>query len=155
MTKGKANVGGFGLNLSALAKGGSLFTFDLAEGAAVVLEVFEKIGEVIKEVVEHVVELGIEMLKTAAKTQDLNLAVKLDVGEKGVAGIEKLTEGFESTSRFDANDIKAAMLPLLEQGVTTRARSTTWRLPRRTSPRAATAAWPKCRARSRRSRRSR
>lgn len=118
MTKAKANVGGFGLNLSAIAKGGSLFTFDLAEGAMSVLEVFEKIGEVVKEVVEKVVELGIEMLKTAAKTQDLNLAVKLDVGEAGVGGIDKLTEGFEKTSRFGANDIKAAMLPLLEQGVT-------------------------------------
>src|SRR5262249_29150556 len=52
-----------------------------------------------------------------ADTQDLDLAVKLDVGAVGVEGINKLAEGFESTSRFDAGDIRTAMLPLLEQGI--------------------------------------
>ncbi len=109
---GKASVaaGGFGFNLQALAKGGSLFTFDLAEGAEIALEMFKKLGEA-------VLEIGKDIIKTAAKTEDLNLAIELNVGKKGAANVEELAESFERTTRFDASDIKRSLLPLLKQGV--------------------------------------
>lgn len=117
MGKASTGAGGFSLNLGALAKGGSLMTFDMAEGAKSVLEVFASVYEMAAKVVEKVIDLGKEMLKTAADTQDLDLAVRLDVGAEGAGNVSKLASGFESTSRFDASDMKKAMLPLLEQGI--------------------------------------
>jgi hypothetical protein len=118
MGKAKAGAAGFSLNLSALAKGGSLLTFDMAEGAGAVLEVFKGVYEIASKVVEKTIDLGKEMLKTAANTQDLDLAVELNLGKEGAGQFDKLVESFESTSRFDASDLKKAALPLLEQGLT-------------------------------------
>jgi hypothetical protein len=106
----KAGLGGLEFNLSALAKGGSLFTFDLAEG-------LKSVYEAIEHVVDKVVELGVEMVKVAGETQDLNLAVKLNVGDEKAKEIDELAEGFERTTRFDASDIKRSLLPLLKQGI--------------------------------------
>ena len=116
---GKLNqtVGGLGINLSAIAKGGSLFTFDMAEGAAVVLEVFKKIGEVALEVGEKILDIGKDMLKVAGDAQELNLAVKLDVGQEGAEKVDKLAESFRD-SAFNPKAIKEALLPILEESGT-------------------------------------
>jgi tape measure domain-containing protein len=106
----KAELGGFGLNLEAFAKGGSLFTFDLAEG-------LKGAVELAGELVEKVVDLGKEILQVAGKTQDINLAIRLNVGDDKAGAINELAESFEKTTRFDAGDIKKALLPLLKQGV--------------------------------------
>jgi hypothetical protein len=103
----QASAGGFGFNLSALAKGGSLFTFDLAEGAELVAESFKKALEVITDV-------GKEMVKVAGDTQDLDLSIKLDVGTEGLEKVSELGESFLGT-RFSPKLIKESLLPLLEE----------------------------------------
>jgi hypothetical protein len=103
-------VGGLGINLAAIGKGGSLFTFDLAEGLKSAYEIVEKL-------VDKFLELGVEIVQTAGKVQDLDLAVKLNVGEERAKQIDELAESFERTTRFDAADMKRALLPLLKQGV--------------------------------------
>lgn len=103
-------LGGFGFNLQAIAKGGSLFTFDLAEAAEVAFEALHK-------VVETVVDLGKEIIKVAGNTQDLNLALKLNVGEEGAKEFEELAESFARTTRFSAAQMKEAWLPLLDIGI--------------------------------------
>lgn len=103
-------VGGLGINLAAIGKGGSLFTFDLAEGLKSAYEIVEKL-------VDKFLELGVEIVKTAGKVQDLDLAVKLNVGEERAKEIDELAESFERTTRFDAAEMKRALLPLLKQGI--------------------------------------
>jgi len=118
--KAKAELGGFGLNLSAFAKGGSLLTFDMAEGAAMVLEAFKAVFEIAEKIVDAVIEVGKEMLKSAADAEDLNLAISLNVhGDKAAeAAINELGESFEKTSRFGGKQVKESLLPLLEEGLT-------------------------------------
>ena len=113
---GKLNqtVGGLGINLSAIAKGGSLFTFDMAEGAAAVLETLKAIGEVALELGGKILDVGKDMLKVAGDAQELNLAVKLDVGQEGAEKVDKLAESF-SDSAFSPKAIKEALLPILEE----------------------------------------
>ena len=106
----KGGLGGLELNFSALAKGGSLFTFDLAEGLHAAFEVLER-------VIDGFIDLGKEMVGVAAKTEDLNLAIELNVGPAKAKEIEELADSFERTTRFDASDIKKAVLPLLKQGI--------------------------------------
>jgi len=105
--KAKTGLAGFEINLEALSKGGALFTFDLATGLREAYEVIEKI-------VDSVVDLGKEMVRAAADAQDLNLAIKLDVGEEGLEKVDKLAESFGDT-RFSPKAIKEALLPLLEE----------------------------------------
>ncbi len=104
---GKVKAGALELNFNSFKEGGSFFKFDLAEGAKIAYEVIEKL-------VDKVVELGGEMIKAAAATEDLNLAVKLDVGEEGEKQVDELTESFKGT-RFDPEAVKSALLPVLEE----------------------------------------
>lgn len=108
--KAKASLGGFGFNLEAFSKGGSLFTFDLAEG-------LRSVVDLASEVTEKIIDLGKEMVRSAAGAEDLGLAIKLDVGEEGAKKINELGESF-ANSRFSPAQIKEALLPLLEQGQT-------------------------------------
>lgn len=105
--KASAGLGGFAINLEAIGKGGSLFTFDLAEGMRGALEVLHA-------VVEGIADIGAEMIKAAGAAEDLNLAIKLDVGEEGGEKVDKLAESFKG-SRFSAKTIKEALLPILEE----------------------------------------
>jgi hypothetical protein len=71
----------------------------------------------VDKLAEKFVELTKEILKTAGKTQDLNLALKLNVGPEKAEAIGKLAESFEQTTRFDAGDIKGALLPLVKENI--------------------------------------
>jgi hypothetical protein len=104
---GKVQAGALQLNFNSLSEGGSFFKFDLAEGAKIAYEVIEK-------VVEKVVELGSEMVRAAGKAEDLNLAIKLDVGDEGEKQVDELADSFKGT-RFDDDAIKEALLPILEE----------------------------------------
>lgn len=109
---GKLSGGLLGLevNLQALSKGGSLFTFDLAEGLREAYEVVEKI-------VDGIIDVGKEIVHVAGQTQDINLAVRLNVGDEGAEKIDELAETFKDKTRFSASQIKTALLPLLQQGL--------------------------------------
>jgi tape measure domain-containing protein len=103
-------LGGLEFHLSALGKGGSLFTFDLAEGLHAAYEIVEGL-------VDKFIDLGKEMAGVAGKTQDLDLAVNLNVGDEKQKEVNELAESFERTTRFSAADMKRALLPLLKEGV--------------------------------------
>jgi len=104
------SIGGLELNLSALGKGGSLFTFDLAEGLRSAYEIAEKF-------VDKITELGKEAIGTAAKTQDLNLAIRENIGPERAKAVDELAESFQRTTRFSPSDMKRALLPLIKEGV--------------------------------------
>ncbi len=104
---GKVRAGALGINFSALQDGGHFFTFDLAEGAALAFEAIKKVGEA-------VFDLGKEMIQAAAGAEDLNLAIKLDVGEEGAEKVDELAESFKN-SRFSPKMIKESLLPILEE----------------------------------------
>lgn len=106
---GKVRTGAATLNFNAFQEGGKFLQFDLAEGAAIAYEMIERL-------VDKVVDLGKEIIGVAGATEDLNLALKLDVGVEGAEEIERLTQSFEGTSRFSGEQIKGALLPLLEEG---------------------------------------
>lgn len=102
-----ASFGGLKIDFAALSEGGHFFTFDLAEGL--------KIGaELVASLAEKFVDLGSEIVHAVAGIDDLNLAIKLNVGAEGSEQVDKLAESFKGT-RFDDKDIKAALLPLLEE----------------------------------------
>lgn len=103
-------IGGLSLNFQALSKGGPLFTFDLAEGLKSVLELGTK-------VVEKFVDLGREMVKTAGRAEDINLALKLNVGEEGAKQLEALSKEFAKFTRFSSEQVKQAWLPLTQAGM--------------------------------------
>jgi hypothetical protein len=84
------------------------FTFDLAQGAEMAIHLVETLAE-------KVFDLGKEIVNTVAQTQDLNLALKLTVGDDNVNGVKELIDSFGDT-RFDDDRIKKAVLPLLEVG---------------------------------------
>lgn len=104
------SIAGLGFNLQAIGKGGSLFTFDLAEG-------LHEVGELVERVVEGFIDLGKEMIKAAAGAEDLDLAIKLDVGDEAAEHVDKLAQSFKGT-RFSPKAIKEALLPLLEESGT-------------------------------------
>jgi hypothetical protein len=112
---GKVRAGALSINFNALQDGGHFFQFDLAEGAALAYEAIKRVGEA-------VIDLGKEMITAAGKAEDLNLAVKLDVGEEGAEKVEKLADSFRG-SRFSAKGIKEALLPILEESGNTHAES--------------------------------
>jgi hypothetical protein len=106
----QGSVGGLTVNLQALGeKGGSIFTFDLAEAVGGTIEA-------VTSLIEKVVDLGKEILHVVADTQDLNLAINLKVGEEGGKQIEQLAAQFSGT-RFSSETIKRAVLPLLDIGL--------------------------------------
>jgi tape measure domain-containing protein len=108
--KAKGEFGGFAIDLEAFAKGGSLFTFDLATALKGAVELAGAL-------VEKFLDLGKEAVGVAGKVQDIDLAIELNVGKERAGAINELAESFERTTRFDAGDIKQALLPLLKQGV--------------------------------------
>lgn len=67
--------------------------------------------------VEYIAGLGKEMVRVAGDTQDLRLALELNLGKQGAAAIDELAESFSRTTRFDDDAIKSALLPLTEQGI--------------------------------------
>jgi hypothetical protein len=105
----KGELAGFTVDLQAFGKGGSLFTFDLASGLRSAVDLAGAL-------LGKVIDIGKEIAQVAAEKQDIDLAVRLNVGDEKAAAIDKLAEGFENTTRFDAGDIKKALLPLLKQG---------------------------------------
>jgi hypothetical protein len=107
----KGGLGGIEVSLNALAGGGPVFTFDLAEGVRSVVEV-------VSEAIEKIAELGKEIVGVAADTQDLNLAINLKVGKEGAEGVEALAKLFEGRTRYSGEQIKRAVLPLLDIGLT-------------------------------------
>lgn len=88
----------------------------MVDPAELLIHGLEMAVELAEKLVETVVDVGKEMVHVAADTQDLNLAIKLDVGEEGSKKVEELGEEFRQYSRFSAAKIKNALLPLLEQG---------------------------------------
>jgi hypothetical protein len=111
----EAQLGGLkssslGASFEGLKGAGSFFTFDLAKGAELAVEA-------VVAVTKAVLDLGKEIIRTAAEAQDLNLAVRLDVGEKGAADVQALADSFASNTRLDDDFVKESLLPLLEQGV--------------------------------------
>ena len=104
---GKVQAGALSLNFNAFKEGGHFLQFDLAEGAKIAYEAIEK-------VVDVVLDLGKEIIKAAAGAEDLNLAIRLDVGEENEKGVDELAESFRS-SRFSPKAIKEALLPILEE----------------------------------------
>lgn len=104
---GKVRVGALGINFNAIQEGGHFFNFDLAEGAALAFEAIKKVGEA-------VFDLGKEMIQAAAGAEDLNLAIKLDVGDEGAKQVDELAESFKN-SRFSPKMIKESLLPILEE----------------------------------------
>jgi tape measure domain-containing protein len=104
------SLGGLGFNLSAISKGGSLFTFDLAEGLRSVVELGSK-------VVETFIDIGKEAVGVGGKTQDIDLAFKLNVGDEKAEKLNQLAEVYGEKSRFSAMQMKESWLPLLRQGI--------------------------------------
>jgi hypothetical protein len=105
----KGELAGFTLDLQSFGKGGSLFTFDLASGLRSAVDLAGAL-------IGKIFDIGQEIAHVAAEKQDIDLAVRLNVGDEKAAAVDKLAEQFESVTRFDAGDIKKALLPLLKQG---------------------------------------
>jgi hypothetical protein len=105
----KGELAGFTLDLQSFGKGGSLFTFDLASGLRSAVDLAGAL-------VGKIFDIGKEIAHVVAEKQDIDLAVRLNIGDEKAAAVDKLAERFESVTRFDAGDIKKALLPLLKQG---------------------------------------
>jgi hypothetical protein len=104
---GRVQAGALRLNFNAFQEGGHFLQFDLAEAAALAYEAIEKL-------VDGVIDLGKEILHASGAAEDLNLAIKLDVGDEGLEKVSALAESFRGT-RFDDKAIKTALLPILEE----------------------------------------
>jgi len=111
---GKVRAGAASLDFGALVEGGHFFQFDLAEGALIAFEAIKKVAEVIVEAGKAALELGGEFVKASAAAEDLDLAVKLTVGDEGQEQVNKLAESFKGT-QFNEKFIKSALLPILEE----------------------------------------
>lgn len=109
VSKLNVGAGGFGINFEAFTKGGSLFTFDLAQGISSAVGLVENLAG-------KFWDLGKSIVASAAKTEDLNLAIKLTVGD-GAGEINDLARSFGRTTAFSAGTVKQALLPLLDQGI--------------------------------------
>lgn len=102
-------VGGLTLNLQALSGGGHLFVFDLAEG-------FKAAYEIAAKLVEKVIEIGKEVIGAVAKTEDLDLGLRANLGANFEA-VDEMAEKFGKVSRYRAEQIKGLILPLTEIGI--------------------------------------
>lgn len=95
--------------------------FNVAEGLDYVADKVTRTGEKVMEFArragEALWDLGKDMVRVGAETQDLDLALELNLGKDGADAVDKLAEGFERTTRFDKDAIKTALLPLTEQGI--------------------------------------
>jgi len=85
------------------------FTFDLAEGAKMAVELVTRLAEA-------VYDLGKEIINVAAETQDLNVALRLTAGADNLEAVEAIAGKYRDT-RFDDGDVKRMLLPLLDVGV--------------------------------------
>ncbi len=86
-------------------------TIDLAETARMAFDGLKEIGRA-------AFDLGRDIVKVAADSKDLDLALNLNLGEAGAKRINALAELISSRTRFDDDAIKNAVLPLTEQGIT-------------------------------------
>jgi len=97
------------------------FVFNLAEGLDFVSDkiasVTSKLADLALRGVEAFIDLGKHATRVAGETQDLDLAMELNLGKSGAAAVDELAQGFEKTTRFDKDAIKNAILPLTEQGI--------------------------------------
>lgn len=103
-------IGGLTVNMAAVSHGGAFFTFDLAEGMRAAYEVASRL-------VEKTIDLGKEFVVLMGKTQDLNLAVRLNVGPEAAEEINKIADGLSSVTRFDDDLFKRGFLDLERAGV--------------------------------------
>ncbi len=109
------SVGVFESSLDKAASGAGsrmsrFFTFDLAHGAEMAIGMVKDVGRAF-------FDLGKDIVKTAADFQDINLAVRLNVGSEGEKAIQELADKFKSVTRYDDDRFKKAWLPLLESGI--------------------------------------
>lgn len=86
------------------------FTFDLAEGARLAVDV-------VKELARGVYDLGKEIVTTAAHAQDLNLGLRLTAGGPEAAKVFAGIADSYSDTRFDDDEIKKLILPALDIGL--------------------------------------
>lgn len=112
----KTSLGGLEFNLGALKGKGSFFTFDIAAGISAAIGAVRALGSVISDVAGKLWDLGKAIVKTAAETQDLNLAVRLTAGAEMGAEVDRLAASFGNT-RLGAQGVKQLLLPFLDQGV--------------------------------------
>lgn len=89
---------------------GGKLVFNLAEGIGAV-------ANAARAAFSAVTDLGKSVIKTVAETQDINLAIKLNVGAENAGAIQKLADTFSAGTRFDDDVFKKLWLPLLNQGV--------------------------------------
>lgn len=92
-------------------KGGesSFFVFDIAKGADLAIGLVSKLAT-------GMLDLGRRIVDTAAHTQDLNVAIRQTAGPENVDAINAIADSFGDT-RFDDDEIKKMILPLLEVGL--------------------------------------
>lgn len=86
------------------------------EKSFAVVEGVKALGAAAQWAIGHIVELGKSLVGIVAKTQDLNLAARLQLGEGGAAMLQKVADSFGNT-RFDDDAIKHALLPLATAGI--------------------------------------
>jgi len=98
------------------------FIFNIAESLDFVAEKIGRTGERLIEFArragEALWDLGKDMVRVGGETQDLDLALELNLGKEGAGKVDELAGMFERKTRFDKDAIKGALLPLTEQGVT-------------------------------------
>lgn len=98
------------------------FIFNIAESLDFVAEKVGRTGERLIEFArragEALWDLGKDMVRVGGETQDLDLALELNLGKEGAGKVDELAGMFEKKTRFDKDAIKGALLPLTEQGVT-------------------------------------
>jgi tape measure domain-containing protein len=103
-------ISGSSLDLGAFDKMGRFFTVDLVNGARAAFDVVRDLGGAF-------LDLGKNIVTTAAGAQDLNLAVRLNVGDKGAFDVQQLADIFQKRTRFDDDQVKESLLPLLDVGI--------------------------------------
>jgi hypothetical protein len=97
------------------AEGG--WTFNVAEGLGAIAEGARGAAEFVTQLAERAYDLAKEMVGVVARTQDMRLALKLNLGEEGAEAVDHLAESIARTTRFSAGSIRQALLPLTEAGV--------------------------------------
>jgi len=99
------SLGGSGI----LSRVGSFFTFDIAQGAQLAVNALRAVGAAF-------FDLGKKIAHTLGEEQDINLALKLNVGDEKAKEVQALADSFGNT-RFDDSAIKKSVLPLLSGGI--------------------------------------
>lgn len=102
------STAGLKIDFSALAEGGSFFSFNIADG------INAAVGA-LTGLVAGVWDLGKSIVHASADAQDMSLALKLSFGEQAPA-IERLADSFSNT-RFGSSQMKSVFLTLQESGI--------------------------------------